>query len=144
MARTPQDITEKELAVLQILWDDGPSTIRYIRDALYPQSPTTTHYATVQKLLDRLEEKFAVSRDRTQNVHVFRAMINRDALIGQRLQTMAEELCGGSWTPLLTNLVQNQKLSDKDRKQLRQLIDQLDPTPEQPASTKSRSKKPRS
>ena len=46
---------------------------------------------------------------------------------GRRLQAVAQELCDGSWTPLLTNLVQTKKLSAKDRQMLRQLIDDLDP-----------------
>src|SRR5262245_37149850 len=50
MARTPQDITDAELAVLQVLWDEGRRTIRELTDTLYP-SGTGVHYATVQKLL---------------------------------------------------------------------------------------------
>jgi predicted transcriptional regulator len=55
-------------------------------------------------------------------VHVFAATLNRDELVGRRLQAVAEKLCGGSWTPLLTHLVQGQRLSDRDRHMLRQLI----------------------
>ena len=36
MARTPQDVTDAELAVLQVLWEEGPCTIRRIADRLYP------------------------------------------------------------------------------------------------------------
>jgi len=125
MPRTPQDITDAELDVLQVLWKEGPSPIRRITEALYGDCKTS-QYATVQKLLERLEGKECVARDRTSNVHVFRAAIGRDELVGRRLQAVAEELCDGSWTPLLTNLVQKTKLSDKDRRMLRQLIDDAD------------------
>lgn len=126
MARTPQDVTDAELAVLQALWEHGPLPIRRITDVLYPDG-RTSFYATVQKLLERLEAKEYVSRDRSTGVHVFAAAVGRDELVGRRLRQVAEKLCGGSWTPLLTHLVQNEKLSDKDRKALRELIDELAP-----------------
>jgi BlaI family penicillinase repressor len=125
MARTPQDVTDAELAVLQVLWDQGPAPIRAIADRLYPDG-RTAHYATVQKLLERLEAKDCVARDRDSAIHVFRARIGKNELIGRRLQQMAEKLCGGSWTPLLTHLVQAKKLSAADRLELRHLIDDLD------------------
>jgi BlaI family transcriptional regulator, penicillinase repressor len=126
MARTPQDITDAELEVLQVLWKHGASPIRRITELLYGDYKTS-QYATVQKLLERLESKECVTRDRSDNVHVFSAGIDRNGLVGRRLQAVAEELCEGSLTPLLTNLVQMQKLSAKDRQMLRNLIDELDP-----------------
>ena len=126
MARTPQDITNKELEVLQVLWERGPCTIRQITEVLYPEG-RTAQYATVQKLLERLEAKGeCVLRDRSTPVHTFSARLGRDELIGRRLQSVAEQLCGGSMTPLLNHLVQTQKLSSKQRQELRDLIDQLD------------------
>jgi predicted transcriptional regulator len=125
MSRTPQDITDAELAVLQVLWDKGPLPIRRLTDTLYPEGKTA-QYATVQKLLERLEAKGFVSRDRSEAVHVFSAAIDRDALVGRRLRQLAEKLCGGSWTPLLTHLVQAERLTPQDRQALRQLIEDLD------------------
>ena len=125
MARTPQDITDAELAVLEVLWQEGPATIRTITDVLYPKGGAS-HYATVQKLLERLEGKDCVRRDRRSPVHVFAPKIDRDELVGRRLRTLAEKLCGGSWTPLLTHLVQAGKLSSKDRQALRTLIAELE------------------
>src|SRR5438552_3664198 len=98
MARPRTDISDTQLSVLQVLWDRGPQTIRQITDVLYPRG-SASYYATVQKLLDRLEEKHFVKRDRSGPAHTFAATIERDDLIGQRLQAMAEKLCGGSLTP---------------------------------------------
>jgi BlaI family transcriptional regulator, penicillinase repressor len=124
MARTPQDITDAELAVLTALWEKGPSTIRQLTDVLYPGG-ATAQYATVQKLLERLENKNCVVRDRRPAVHLFSARLGRDELVGRRLQAVAEKLCGGSWTPLLTHLVQHQRLTSAERRRLRDLIDEL-------------------
>jgi predicted transcriptional regulator len=125
MARTPHDVTDAELAILQVLWEKGPLPIRRITQILYPGGKTA-QYSTVQKLLERLEAKDCVARDRSSAVHVFRAAIDRADLVGRRLRQVAEKLCGGSWTPLLMHLVNTEQLSAKDRQALRQLVDELD------------------
>ena len=125
MGRTPKDVTDTELAILQLLWDHGERTIRQLTDSLYPRGGQA-QYATVQKLLDRLADKRYVRRDRSGSAHVFRATIGREELIGRRLQDVAEKLCGGSLTPLLTHLVKAHGLSDRERRELRDLIDEVD------------------
>ena len=126
MARTPQDVTATELAILQALWDRGSATIRQLTEALYPGGGTTGQYATVQKLLDRLESKGHVERDRSGHAHRFRAVTDRDTLVGHRLRMMAEKLCGGLMAPLLTHLVRAETLTTEERQELRALIDELD------------------
>ncbi len=125
MARTPQDITDAELAVLQLLWEQGPAAIRRLTDALYPKGGAA-QYATVQKLLERLEAKGFVRRDRSAAVHVFAAAVDREEVIGRRLRDMAAQLCGGSLTPLLTHLVRTSRLTAEEREELRALIEQPD------------------
>jgi BlaI family penicillinase repressor len=125
MARTSQDVTEAELAILRRLWERGPATIRALAEDVYGQDGTSA-YATVQKLLDRLEGKGFVTRDRGGSVHVFRAAVGRDELIGRKLRAVADTLCGGSLTPLLTHLVRGRRLNDQERQALRAMVEQLD------------------
>jgi predicted transcriptional regulator len=125
MARTPRDVTEAELTILRVLWDEGPSPVRAIATAVGSRR-NPAQAATVQKLLERLEDKGWVERDRSGPVQMFRASADRNDLIGRRLQGIAEELCEGSMTPLLSHLVQREHLSASDRKALRELIDRLE------------------
>ncbi len=125
MARTPRDVTDAELGVMQRLWEQGPATIRQLAEHLHGGACTTAQYATVQKLLDRLETKGCVRRDRGGAALTFAAAVDRDDLIGRRLQDVAEKLCGGSLTPLLTHLVRSRPLSAAEREQLRTLIEEL-------------------
>ncbi len=125
MARTPQDVTDTELALLQVLWDSGPATIRQLTDVLYPGG-SAAQYATVQKLLERLESKGCVRRQRMSPAHIFTATLAREELIGRRLRDMAEKLCGGSLTPLLTHLVRTKGLTSRERQELRDLINEPD------------------
>ncbi len=118
------DVSDTELAILDVLWDDGPTTIRQVMEKLYPKSKrTTAAYATMQKLLERLETKGCVARDRSSFAHVFRARVQRSELIDQRLEEVAKKLCDGSLTPLLIHLAQRTQLSDEERKTLRKMID---------------------
>ncbi len=121
------DVTETELAVLEQLWAAAgePATIRAISDRLYPGGGAA-HYATVQKLLERLEAKKFVRRDDSAIAHRFTAALGRDDLIGRRLRAMADKLCGGSMTPLITSLVESRALTKRELSELRELIEKLD------------------
>lgn len=124
----PPEASNAELRVLQSLWDHGASTIRQLTERLYP-AVTTANYSTVQKLLERLEKDRCVSRDRSATPHVFAAAVSRDDYIGGQLRAMAEKLCGGSLTPLLTHLVKTESLSQKERGELRKFLDKSKPRP---------------
>jgi BlaI family penicillinase repressor len=130
MDTSVHDVTDAELAVLQGLWERGSATIRQLTDALYPGG-STAQYATVQKLLERLEAKGCVGRDRRPWPHVFTPTVGRDDLIGRRLRAVAEKLCGGSLTPLLTHLITVERLSPQERQELRALLEGRCPKPGQ-------------
>jgi BlaI family transcriptional regulator, penicillinase repressor len=118
---TPK-VTGAELAVLDALWRQGRLSIRQIADEIY-RGGKASEYATVQKLLERLEAKDCVARDRSSFAHVFEARIERADLIDQELAEVADKLCDGSLTPLLTHLVAKRKLTREEREMLRRLLD---------------------
>lgn len=120
--REPSRVTAAELAVLEVLWKRGALPIRDIAGALYPRGGAS-EYATVQKLLERLEAKACVARDRTAFAHSFAARIERGDLIGSELEEVAEKLCEGSLTPLLLHLVHKTRLSTDDRAALLRLLE---------------------
>jgi BlaI family penicillinase repressor len=129
MARPTPDVSDGELAVMQVLWDRGISSIRQVTDLVFPKG-SAVHYATVQKQLERLESKGFVSRDRSLYVHRFSAAVPRDELIGRRVRAVVDKLCGGSLVPLLSHLAHAPELTDAERKLLRDLIRRRnDPAP---------------
>jgi len=123
MTLTPQDITETELAILQVLWDQQPATRPQITAVLYPGGGPA-HYATVQKLLERLEAKGYVTHGRRGGRLLFSAAVGRDQVIDRRLQDLAEKLCRGSLTPLLLHLVRSRPLSAAELDELRAVIEE--------------------
>lgn len=124
MARRAQHVTDAEREVLRALWRSGPSTIRALTDELYPGGGSS-EYATVQKLLERLEDKGHVTRRAEGRLNVFSARVRREQLVAQRLRATADELCDGSLTPLLTQLVSSARLTREELAELRRLVDRL-------------------
>ena len=71
MGRSLPNVTDTEWSVLQLLWDRGPCTVRQLADVLYPRGGPS-EYATVHKLLERLEAKGYVRRERSGGVFLLR------------------------------------------------------------------------
>ncbi len=123
--RRDRDVTGAELSILQVLWDEGAVTVRRLSDRLYPSGGPSAH-TTVHKLLERLEAKGYVRRDRSGPVQVIVAVVSREALIDQRAQALADALCGGSLVSLLNHLVDPRRLRAQDRKELHKFFNRLD------------------
>lgn len=122
MAVPPRDVTETELAVLAVLWDRPAATRPEITEIIYPGGGASA-YATVQKLLARLEAKGFVAYQRTGARLLFRAALRREDFLGRRLQDLAEKVCGGSVTPLLLGLVRSRPLTSRELDELRAVLD---------------------
>ena len=125
MGRNGHEITDTELAVLRQLWRREEATIRELTDALYPDGGHS-HYATVQSLLDRLQTKAFVIREKDGRVNRYRASISRAELARRRLRATADALFDGAMAPLLTHLVDNSDLRPEEISALRDLINGLD------------------
>jgi predicted transcriptional regulator len=117
--------SEAELAVLKVLWEHGPGTVRAVQSALAAQGQRWA-YTTVQTLLLRLEAKGHVRSAKGGPAHVFTAAVSRDELVSRRLHDLAEKLCGGTTSPLLLALVEGGRLTPEEVRRLRQLLDDLE------------------
>ncbi len=126
METVPDNVPDAELRVLEVLWKQSPATIRQISDELYPGGRLSKR-ATVLKLLERLEGKGLVRRNRKGPAQTFDVLIDRDALIGNQLRRIADRLSGSSFVPLLAHLVQSETLTDEERRKLRNLLDTAAP-----------------
>lgn len=132
-----QPLANAELAVMNLLWqNEKPLTAREIRESLYPDKSKAQH-GTVQRLLQRLEEKGFVERDKNLSVHFFAALISRDAYGAQQFESLADKLTAGSIAPMITHLVEHKKISSKDIDRIRETLDQH-ATKKRSAKTKKR------
>jgi len=115
-------LANAELAVMDLLWQNDRLTARRIREQLYPNA-TKAQHGTVQKLLQRLEEKGYVERDRSLSVYLFSAAISRQTYAGQQLESLADKLTAGSFAPLITHLIEKKKISRDEIERIRAILD---------------------
>ena len=111
-----------ELAVMRQLWQkNDPMTAREIRERLYPDE-TKSQHGTVQRLLQRLEEKGFIERDKRLPVHFFSPAVSRQTYAGEQLATLADELTAGSLAPMITHLVEKKRISPKEISRIRAIL----------------------
>lgn len=116
-------LANAELAVMDLLWDRSDLTARKIREKLYPD-PTKAQHGTVQRLLQRLEEKGFVTRDRSLPVHLFSAVFSREAYASGQLESLTAKLTGGSIAPLITHLIEHERITPEEIGRLRRILDE--------------------
>jgi len=115
-------LANAELAVMDLLWQTDRLTARQIREQLYPDA-TKAQHGTVQRLLQRLEDKGCVERDRALPVHFFSAAVSRQTYAGTQLESLAEKLTSGSFAPLITHLVEQRRISQDEIDRIRSILD---------------------
>lgn len=120
---TTERLTNAELAIMELLWKMQPLTARQIRENLYDDSKNSQH-GTVQRLLQSLEEKHFVHRDRSLGVNLFSPTLSRETYGGLQLESLAEKLTGGSIAPLLTHLLDQKKLDKAEINRLRKMLEE--------------------
>lgn len=116
-------LANAELAVMEGLWQQDRMTARQIREELYPRS-TKAQHGTVQRLLQRLEDKGYVERDCTLPVYLFSARISRQAYACSQLESLADKLTGGSLAPLITHMIEEKRISRAEIRRLMRILDE--------------------
>ncbi|MBX7165868.1 MAG: BlaI/MecI/CopY family transcriptional regulator [Pirellulales bacterium] len=124
MTRPQAEVTDTELAILDVLWTHGPVEVRQIVAAIYGQHSAALH-ATVKSLLARLTDKGYVTCDRSRFAHQFSATVTRAEYVGQQLEKLAASHFNGALAPVLLALVEHTRLRRKDREAIRKIIDSI-------------------
>jgi BlaI family penicillinase repressor len=110
---------DRELEVMQVLWERGPSTVADVRDALADEMA----YNTVLTVLRRLEDKGYVGHEEEGRAHRYHALIEPQAVQESALERLTRRLFHDSPELLLTHLVSRRKLSRAQLRRLRDLVD---------------------
>jgi BlaI family transcriptional regulator, penicillinase repressor len=111
--------TERELDIMAVLWERGPSTAAEVRTALADELA----YNTVLTMLRILEEKGHVGHKEQGRTFVFHPLVDREAAGVSAIRRLVDTVFGGSDDLLLMHLVRDQKLGRKKLERLRQLLD---------------------
>ena len=113
-------LSDRELDVMAVLWARGSGTVAEVREAL----PDPLAYTTVLTVLRTLEEKGFVGHEEEGKAHRYLPLIARERAGRSALTRMVEKLFDGSPELLLTQLVSDRKLSPRDIRKLRKILDQ--------------------
>ena len=116
--------TDAELAILRVLWERGPSTVREVHDALSPTQDSG--YTTVLKLMQIMTEKGLVDRDESQRAHVYTSRLGEQRTQRQLLGDLIERAFGGSPAKLVMQALSSSKASAEDLTAIRNLLDQME------------------
>jgi BlaI family penicillinase repressor len=116
--------SDMELAILKVLWDRGPSTVRQVLEVLQGQRPIG--YTTVLKMLQIMRDKELVRCDARQEPHVFRHRHQPHTILKKLAGDLLERAFDGSARALLLHALDHKKASTEELDELRQLIDDLE------------------
>jgi BlaI family penicillinase repressor len=116
--------TNAELAILQVLWDRGPSTVREVQEEL--SESRATGYTTALKLLQIMTEKGLVVRDESQRSHVYRARFSRQQVQRRMVGDLLDRAFDGSAYMLVLQALSTKPASAEEIARIRELLEELE------------------
>lgn len=116
-------LSENEWYIMQVLWEKSPATLRDICEALKETKGWTKH--AVSSFLKRMLEKGAISVDESGKVREYSPVWSREDTIMEETQSILERVYRGDLFLMVSNAVKEQKLSDQEIEELKELLDQI-------------------
>ena len=120
----PPKPTDAELAILRVLWQSGPSTVRGVWEQLSPEQGTG--YTTVLKIMQIMFEKGLLSRDERDRSHVYRAARSEEQTQRQVMGHLLERLFSGSALKLVMQALAAKKATPAELTEIRKLLDEME------------------
>lgn len=121
MDRTIPKLGEREMDIMQALWEIGRATVTDVQTFLMSQGKDVA-YTTVQTMLNRLEAKGRVARDISNRAHMYRPLLKKPRAAGKAIKELAGRFFNGSIEELATHLVKTD-LSPESLDRIQTLID---------------------
>ena len=116
--------TKMELAILRVLWEKGPGSVREIQARL--SETRETGYTTALKMLQIMTEKGLVERDETVRPQIYRAKFSQERTQKQLLQDLLQRAFGGSVKALVMQAISTKKSSPADLEAIEKLLDRFE------------------
>ncbi|MFY0481126.1 BlaI/MecI/CopY family transcriptional regulator [Flavobacterium sp. PLA-1-15] len=120
--------TKSELEILQILWQFGPSTVRFVNDQLNEQK-RAVQYTSTLKLMQIMTEKGMLESDKSSMKHIYTPTIEEKKTKGFLLEKFVDTMYNGSSSSLMMQLLGNKKTSKTEIEEIRKMLDKLDNHP---------------
>ncbi|HMI05844.1 MAG TPA: BlaI/MecI/CopY family transcriptional regulator [Pedobacter sp.] len=120
-----QEPTKSELEILQVLWQFGPSTTRFVNDYLNQHTRPVIYMSTL-KLMQIMVEKGLLTKDETSSKHIYSAAQEASKTKGILLDTIVDRIFNGSASDLVMQLLGGKKLTPEEKKIFEALIKKID------------------
>ncbi len=117
--------TKSELEILQVLWEFGPSTARFVNDYINKEKRPVIYMSTL-KLMQIMVEKSLLEKDSSQMTHIYKAAVEEGKTKGFLLDRVVDNLFNGSASNLMMQLLGNKKISPKEIEEFKELIKKID------------------
>jgi BlaI family transcriptional regulator, penicillinase repressor len=114
--------TDAELAILRVLWERGPSTVRQVHEILVARVGPTA-YTTALKLLQIMTEKGLVRRDDTDRSHVYAPRLSEEQTQRQLVRDLLDRAFGGSSSKLVMQALNARRATPEELGEIRKLIE---------------------
>ncbi len=115
--------TNRELTILRILWDKGPSTVREVNEAM--NEDQDTGYTTTLKLMQIMTDKGLLRRDDSQFKHVYKPALTEARAQKQLVGDLLEKAFSGSAEKLVMRALSAKKVSAKELAGIRKMLDEI-------------------
>jgi len=122
MSKSRPRPTDAELAILRVLWAQGPSTVRQVHEAL--AEARDTGYTTTLKLMQIMAEKGLVTRDESERTHVYTARASQGSTQRQLVSDLVDRAFGGSAAALVLQALSAHSASPEELQEIQRLIEQ--------------------
>lgn len=123
--RTPHPtLTPQELAIMKVVWRLDKATVRDVYESLRNSRPVA--YTTVMTMMKILEDKGYLKKTLVDRAHVYRPAQRRQQVVGAMLRDFLDRVFDGAPDALLLHLAKDNKLTDKQRRIVKQLIEEVD------------------
>ena len=116
--------TDAELAILRVLWEHGPCTVREVQSEIEPHRGTG--YTTTLKLMQIMFDKGLVRRNDSRRTHVYKAAVSRDKTQIQMLSQLLDQVFEGSARQLVLAALSSKPSSREELAEIRNLLDELE------------------
>jgi BlaI family transcriptional regulator, penicillinase repressor len=117
--------SEAEWRLMTVLWAKSPATGRDVHDAVIAE--TGWAYTTVKTMLDRLVEKGALAVETPRHAAHYRPVVSRADGRRSAVRTLLDQAFGGSPAPLVAHLLNDQRLSKRDRDEITRMLNGTPP-----------------
>ncbi|MCR9063843.1 MAG: BlaI/MecI/CopY family transcriptional regulator [Cytophagales bacterium] len=116
--------TESELEILQLLWKNGPSSVREINDEL--NKTKEVGYTTTLKIMQIMHGKELLTRTEKGRYHIYTAAISQEKTQGQLLDRFVDATFGGEAMKMVMQTLGNHKASKEELEAIKKLIENLE------------------